>query len=410
MFYCQHCVGFGHLVRSSAIVQALTRDFSVMFVTGGPSVTGFELPSDVEVVRLPEIQTDAEFECLEACDSAMSLEEAQALRKELLIRAFDSFEPDAVITELYPFGRKRFAFELIPLLERARGRNGRTTVVSSVRDVLVAKKDEGRHEARVCNIINKYYDLVLVHGDERVQRLEETFPRVGDLNCPLVYTGYVVRPENRATGSARSENRRPTIIVSAGGGKYPEGHLLLESVIRTAGALEGRIPHQFHIFTGPFIPPAIYQHLDGLTRTTRNVTFDKFTPDLADQLTLADLSISLGGYNTIMDILCARVPALILPVTSNADTEQTVRATKLKELGVLEEVLRPEALAPEPLAAAILRALKLKPGKVTLNLDGASNSVSFLKEFLRSRSVADEASTGQALALSRDTGLGLHGS
>jgi len=391
-------------VRSSAIVRALARDFSVMFVTGGPSVTGFELPSDVDVVRLPEIQTDAEFECLQACDSAVSLEETQAVRKELLIRAFDSFKPDAVITELYPFGRKRFAFELIPLLERARRRKGRTAVVSSVRDVLVAKKDEGRHEARVCKIINKYYHLVLVHGDERLQRLEETFPRVGDLNCPVAYTGYVVRPENRATGSARSENRQPTIIVSVGGGKYPEGHLLLESVIHVAGVLEGRIPHKFHIFAGPFISPAIYQRLDALTHTTRNVTLEKFIPDLADKLRLADLSISLGGYNTIMDILCTGVRALILPVTSNGDTEQTVRADKLKKLGVLQELLHPEALAPEPLAAAILEALKTKPGKVNLNLDGADNSASFLKEFLRSRSVADEVKTHRALAGIGDPG------
>src|SRR5882672_2822257 len=93
LFYCQHCVGFGHLVRSSAIVRALARDFSVMFVTGGPAVTGFELPADVEVVRLPEIQTDAEFESLQACDSAVSLEETQALRRELLMGAFDSFRP-----------------------------------------------------------------------------------------------------------------------------------------------------------------------------------------------------------------------------------------------------------------------------------------------------------------------------
>src|SRR5258706_1149098 len=405
LFYCQHCVGFGHLVRSSAIVRALARDFSVMFVTGGPSVTGFELPSDVDVVRLPEIQTDAEFECLQACDAEMSLEETQAIRKELLIRAFDSFRPHVVITELYPFGRKRFAFELIPLLERARRRKGRTAVVSSVRDVLVAKKDNGRHESRVCKIVNKYYDLVLVHGDERLQRLEETFPRVGDLNCPVAYTGYVVRPENRAAGSARLENRQPTIIVSAGGGKYPEGHLLLESVIRVAGVLEGRIPHKFHIFTGPFIAPAIYERLHALPHTTRNVILDKFVPDLGEKLRAADLSISLGGYNTIMDILCAGVRALILPVTSNGNTEQTVRADTLKRLVVLQEMLHPEALAPEPLAAAILDALKTKPGKVNLNLNGADNSASFLKEFLESRAVADEVKTHRALPGIGDPGV-----
>src|SRR5258708_35782722 len=120
MFYCQHCVGFGHLVRSSAIVRALARDFSVMFVTGGPSVTGFELPSDVDVVRLPEIEMDAAFECLEVCDSVLSLEETKALRKGLLIRAFDSFAPEAVITELCPFATKRLSFELILTLDPAR--------------------------------------------------------------------------------------------------------------------------------------------------------------------------------------------------------------------------------------------------------------------------------------------------
>src|SRR5262245_8893520 len=359
MFYCQHCVGFGHLVRSSTIVRALARDFTVMFVTGGPSVSGF------------------------------SLEETQAIRKDLLVRAFDSFEPDTVVTELYPFGRKRFDFELIPLLERAR-RKSRTAIVSSVRDVLVTKKDQGRHEERVCKIVNKYYDLVLVHGDQRLQRLEETFSRVGDLNCPVVYTGYVARPESRMASAPRSERRQPAIIVTVGGGKYPEGHLLMESVIRVAGVLEATIPHRFRIFTGPFIPPTTYQHLRDLTIGARNVTLGKFIPNLAHKLSLADLSISLGGYNTIMDVLCAGVRALILPVTSNGDTEQRVRADRLKELGMLHEVLRPEALAPEPLAAAILQALTNNPGKVSLNLDGAENSASFLKEFLRSRSVADE--------------------
>src|SRR5260370_42069038 len=178
----------------------------------------------------------------------------------------------------------------------------------------------------------------------------------------------------------------------------------MESVILAAGVLKDRIPHKFHIFTGPFISPAIYQHLHALTHATRNVTLDRFVPDLADKLRLADLSISLGGYNTIMDILCTGVRALILPVTSNGDTEQTVRAAKLKKLGVLQEALRPEALAPEPLAAPILEALRKKPDKITLDLDGAENSASLLKQLLRSRSVANEARTRRAPAGGGDMG------
>jgi predicted glycosyltransferase len=111
----------------------------------------------------------------------------------------------------------------------------------------------------------------------------------------------------------------------------------------------------------------------------------------------------MGGYNTIMDILCTGVRALVLPVTSNEDTEQTVRAAKLQTFGVLK-VLRPEALAPEPLAATILEALRTKPGKVTLKLDGADQSALLVKEFLGNRATfGQSAQTRQEQAECRQS-------
>src|SRR5437879_5695179 len=156
MFYCQHLMGIGHLVRSVAIVRALAADFSVMFVGGGPQVADVEFPREVDVVRLPAIQSDAEFEGLQVCDPSMSLEETSVLRPDLLLRVFDSFAPDVLITELYPFGRKKFDFELIPLLERAIARDDKPVTVSSIRDVLVVNKHQAKHERRVCEIINRF--------------------------------------------------------------------------------------------------------------------------------------------------------------------------------------------------------------------------------------------------------------
>ncbi|HUY14913.1 MAG TPA: hypothetical protein VMX16_14965 [Terriglobia bacterium] len=92
---------------------------------------------------------------------------------------------------MFPFGRKRFSFELLPLLQSARSCQPAALVVSSVRDVLVKKPDQAKHEDRVCRLVNDYYDLVLVHGDERLFGLEETFSRVPDLRCEIRYTGYV---------------------------------------------------------------------------------------------------------------------------------------------------------------------------------------------------------------------------
>jgi predicted glycosyltransferase len=393
MFYCQHLVGIGHLVRSVAIVRALAADFSVMFVAGGPPVADVEFPREADVVRLPAIQSDTEFERLQVCDPLMSLEETSALRTDLLLRVFDSFAPDVLITELYPVGRKKFDFELIPLLERAIARDDKPVTVSSIRDVLVVKKDQAKHGRRVCEIINRFNDLVLVHGDERLHQLEETFPRVDDLACRVEYTGYVVPERTRASDDGTDETlHRRKIVVSVGNGRYPQGHALVQAALRAATHLESRIPHEFHIFAGPLVPGEVYAGMEALAAPARNVRLRRNTPDLAFQMKHAALSVSLGGYNTVMDILSARVPALVWPVTSNGDGEQSIRAAALERLGVVK-VLRPDDQHPETLAGSITRALEMKPTRLGLNLDGARNTARILMEFL-SRLEQDRVGTG----------------
>src|SRR5215471_14076759 len=274
LFYCQHLMGMGHLVRSAAIVHALAADFSVHFVTGGLPVAGFTLPPEVHVTQLPPLQSDDAFDGLQVCGSSASLQETQCLRRERLLQVFDSVAPDVLITELYPFGRKQFEFELIPLLERSHRRSGEPITVSSIRDVLVTKKNQLRHEQRVREIINRYYDLVLIHGDERLHRLEETFSSAGQLTCPLRYTGYVVQPEDRPAGMESVRDgalARPIIVVSVGGGRSLQCHQLLTAVMRAAIQLEGRIPHHFRMFAGPLVPPEIYADLEAFARTTGNV-------------------------------------------------------------------------------------------------------------------------------------------
>src|SRR5215469_9878908 len=385
MFYCQHLLGIGHLVRSAAIIDAMAADFSVHFVMGGLPVGEVRLPADIDVTQLPPLQSDAAFG-LQVCDSSATLQETQALRKNLLLGVFDSVAPDVLITELYPFGRKQFGFELIPLLERAQRRSEKPITVTSIRDVLVTKKDQLIHEQRVCEIINRFYDLVLVHGDERLHRLEETFSSAGHLTCPIRYTGYVV-PEGRTSGSDSVPDEalpRPTIVVSVGGGRSPQCYELLTAVMRAAILLERRISHCFHIFAGPLAPPEIYADLEALALTARNVQVSRYTSSLRIHMKHAALSLSMAGYNTVMDIISAGVPALVLPATSNEDREQSIRAAALEKLGVVG-ILRQEDLKPERLAVEIVRALEVTPKRLSLNLQGARNTTLMLTEFIRRR-------------------------
>src|SRR5262249_49557193 len=68
-------------------------------------------------------------------NSSDSLSEIQARRKDLLRAAFDSFAPDILLIELFPFGRKKFNFELLPLLAHARATRPATKIVCSLRDI-----------------------------------------------------------------------------------------------------------------------------------------------------------------------------------------------------------------------------------------------------------------------------------
>jgi predicted glycosyltransferase len=387
LFYCQHVLGIGHLVRSAEIVKELSYDSRVLFVSGGEKPDGFRFPKheNIEFLQLPPLKTTPDFSNLQVCDSSRSLDETKALRRAMLLQAFAEHEPDVLVTELFPFGRKHFRFELLPLLERVRRQSRRTLVVSSVRDILVARKHQEEYEQQVCDLVNTFYDLILVHGDKDFQRLDQTFARVNDLRCPVAYTGYVVQRSHPGVADAChlpwSEFRQPAIVVSNGSGQYLTGQRLLESVLHAAKLLQSRIPHEFHVFAGPLMPEEAYGRLQQLARESENVKLCRYTPDLAALLRRAEVSVSMAGYNTMMDVLLSGVRALVYPVTANGDQEQIVRAESLAKAGVID-VIRTEELAPEELARTLERVLSKTPASITFDCHGAANSVRILKEYL----------------------------
>ncbi len=387
LFYCQHVLGIGHLVRSAEIVRELSRDSKILFISGGEKPNGFRFPENenIDILQLPALKTDPDFSNLQVCGSSLSLEETKTLRRRLLLQAFGEFQPDVIVTELFPFGRKQFRFELLPLVEHVRQQSRRTMVVSSVRDILVTRKDQQEYEQSVCDLVNSFYDLILVHGDKNFQKFDETFSRVNDLQCPVAYTGYVVQhkdPDTKeACGLPLTKQGQPVIVASNGSGQYLTGLMLLETVLRAAQLLQSRIPHEFHVFAGPLMPEEGYSRLQTLARESRNVKLSRYTPDLAAVLKRAEVSVSMAGYNTMMDVLSSRVRALVYPVTSNGDQEQCVRAERLARAGVID-VIRTEELTPEELARKLLEALKKTPTALTVNRRGAVNSVRILKKHL----------------------------
>ncbi|EKV01194.1 putative glycosyl transferase [Leptolyngbya sp. PCC 7375] len=381
LFYCQHILGIGHLIRSMAIAHGLTKDFKVYFVNGGEVIQDFPVPAGVEVINLPALKTDANFRELQVPDGFTDVESTLEYRRDRLLEVCDRIRPAVVMVELFPFGRRRFSTELIPLLERAKDHGAKITC--SLRDIVVTKQDQERHEAKVCKLMNRYFDQLLIHGDPEFLPLENSFSRVNDLDCEVHYTGYVV-PDVDRQFTPKTESDPPMILASVGGGRF--GHELLQCVAEASQLLENKIPHHIQMFTGPFSPDDVYKRLQTMAANRSNLTVQRYTPDLLSYMAKADLSISMAGYNTTLNILQTGVRAMQLPFTGNDDQEQRLRSTRLEDLGVVN-VINPDDLAPIFFSLKVMKALSASPSHQNFCLRGVEITAARVKALIKAEAL-----------------------
>ena len=117
LFYVQHLLGIGHLMRARRIAIALRdNNFTVTLVTGGMPLPQYEVDG-IDHVALPAMAVSgADFS--ELVDAAgQPIDDAfRQQRCDILLECFHSVKPDIVLTEAFPFGRRQVRFELLPLI------------------------------------------------------------------------------------------------------------------------------------------------------------------------------------------------------------------------------------------------------------------------------------------------------
>lgn len=372
-YYCQHVLGIGHFHRSMEICKAIARRHPITLIVGGPPVEVNQ--PGIQVLQLPGLQMDSQFGKLIPCRGEEKLEDVKAVRREQLFAHFKESRPDIFITELYPFGRKAFRFELEPLLQSVReGSLSDCSCFCSVRDILVEKKTgREKFEQRVVETVNDYFSGILVHADPEIITLDETFGRMDDIKTPLHYTGFVTKPEIRGD---RDKIRRTLglsatdrlIVASIGGGNV--GGELLEAVIRAFGLIEKSVPAYLQLFCGPYLDDTLYTVLQSKVRDRLSV--NRFTDRFPEWLAAADLSISMAGYNTCMNLIQAGIPALVYPFRQNR--EQRLRAERLGRK-VPMKILEETDLFPAVLAEKMTSQLYCSRSSSNINLNGAEETV-----------------------------------
>ena len=362
-------------MRSFALCQALSARYRVQLLCGGRIPEGISPPGSFDVIALPPIAANLDFS-LVSHDATLDLEQTFALRAELIVEQFRALRPAVVAVELFPFGRKKFSRELLPLLEAAR-EPPRPLVVCSLRDLLVGRADRQEHDERASQIANAYFDALLVHADPRFARLEETFHPRSPLRIPVLYTGYVVRADTEVSGS--SGDRRPVVVVSVGSGA--QGEALLTAAAGAQPEILETTGLTMRMIAGPHVREDVWERLQAASPGQPGLDLVRVVPALVPELQRARVSVSHCGYNTILEVLRTGVPALIVPAIEEGDQERE-RAQRLQKLGLVR-VLPRERLDPRSLAAEVREVLGSPRGVFDLDVDGARASVDILARLER---------------------------
>lgn len=369
LMHVQYLKGIGHLQRAGLIARfAAEAGFDVHVASGGLPVAGFS-PRGARLHQLLPLQAGpGGFRDLRDDKGAPVDSVWMARRRARLMEVFERVVPDFLLIETYPFGRRQLRDEYLMLLDAAAARQPRPAIVCSIRDILQGEERPERLDETVLRL-RSYFDRVFVHGDPAFAPLEDSFARAGEIADLVSYTGFVAAPETAYL--PKQDTPKGEVLVSAGGGAV--GPALFDAAIDARPKTRLADAH-WRLITGPHMPEAEFARL--ARKAGPGLTVERFRGDFRALLGAARLSISYAGYNTSLDVLRTRVPAVLVAYSGDGgETEQAQRAGRLETLG-LAATLADNALSGDALAAAIASALSLAPRDApAIDLDGARNTV-----------------------------------
>ncbi|WP_340108428.1 glycosyltransferase [Pikeienuella sp. HZG-20] len=331
-------MGSGHLTRTLLIAKALKAAGAAPLLVSGGRAIGHLDTGGVDLAQLPPVWIrGVDYSRLFTPDGPATAAYLTD-RAARLTALFDDAAPGALVTELFPFGRRALREEFTALLAHAKGR---ARILASVRDVLEPKRKPGRAEETAAHL-TRFYDQVLVHGDPALIPFAATWPRAAAFGGMIRHTGYVAAPPPAPDVAGRGE-----VLVSVGGGGVGRG--LLEMAIGAARL--GR--RRWRLRVGGADAEAEAIRLGRLGRGAP-VIVEPATADYRARLAAAACSVSLFGYNTATDLLAAGTPAVILPMSEGEEREQQIRAAAFAGLPGFH---RPAGPGPDALAAAVEAAI-----------------------------------------------------
>jgi len=360
LIYSQDGLGLGHMRRTQLVAgQLLARcpGASVLTLSDSPLGSFFRLPPRHHYVNLPTLVKVGPG-LWRPGGPGQRLAEVLALRRQRIRAVLDAYRPHLILVDHMPQGAMG---ELLPVLEHLAEHRRATRVVLGLRDILDAPAVVRETWARegAYRALEHYYDGVLVYGQREVFDLTAAYRLPAPVREHLRYCGYVCSaagsPDSgriRAAHLAGAGRRAKLIVALAGGGA--DGYPLMSAVLGAMPAILADCPVIAVLITGPFMPADLQRRLQRQARSLP-VRLRASVGEAHGYVEAADLVVAMAGYNTSVEILRSRKPAILIP-RPGPSAEQRTRSQLFTARGWVR-MIDPEELTPDRLATAALAAL-----------------------------------------------------
>ena len=331
LMYSHDTYGLGHIRRTLAIAShLLSENINILILTGSPIVGRFSFPDQVDFVKIPGMikKTNEEYLPL-----SIKIDARQALniRTNIITATAKAFKPHLFIVDKEPLGLKK---EALPTLQWLKRCMPETRTILGLRDIMddAATVREDWERKGVYKILHQLYSEIWVYGIQEFYDPVKEYAIPEAISKKMLFTGYIPRkvPGKKAVLQLRKEqglaNGEKLVVVTTGGGG--DGFAVLDTYLKMLES-QSPVPFKSILLTGPFMAERETEQVYERARRLGVRTY-RFYRWMEKLLAAADLVVTMGGYNTICEILTLKTPSLIIP-RETPRTEQLIRAQVLRD-------------------------------------------------------------------------------
>lgn len=375
LMYSHDSQGLGHVRRNLAIAHHIAKtipNVSGLLLSGLAPSHLFPLPAGFDWVAVPGISKG------ENGYQARNLNEETSrlieLRSAIISATLLSFQPDIVVVDRHIFGVWQ---ELKAPLIALKQSHPDTHIVLGMREILDSPEVALAEWDRLgdIDIVYDLIDAIWVYGDKHVHDPVVSGEIPLALADKVKFTGYLSKGRN-ITDRNSDIAAKPFILTTVGGGEDGFG------LARIAVDIAVPAGHQHVVVAGPQLDENQFELLTRAAENRPEVKVIKSWPGLASQIDRASAVISMGGYNTIAEILATDTPAMIVP-REVPRLEQLIRARSLATVGMVEYT-RMKDLETQGLSEWVKTAVTRTVNRSSVSRKGLTKAAEFTAELFSS--------------------------